>query len=239
MNGSPAPEVLFRLEGVSLVSDGSPVLIGVDLELPAAGLTVLVGESGAGKSSLLRCLNMLDVPTSGEISFRGRRLSTMDPLVHRRSCAMVFQRPVVFAGTVLDNLHVADPDLSVDQARLSLARVGLREDLIEREADKLSGGEAQRLVTARALVTSPAVLLADEPTSALDRTATAEVESLLRTLVDDGLPVILVTHDLAQVRRIADRVVVMGSGRMLGTGAIGDPDLDSLLCGLGDSGSRG
>jgi putative ABC transport system ATP-binding protein len=209
---------LFSFDSVTVRRDDTVVLDAITLEIPARGITVLVGASGSGKSTLLRCCNRLEAPSSGTIRFRGEDLATLDPLAHRRRVAMVFQTPTVFAGTGLDNLRAADPHLSADDARALLTRVGLPNDLLDREADTLSGGEAQRLCLARALATRPQAILADESTSALDGASTAILERLVRQLADDGIPVVWVTHDLAQMERLADRVIELEDGRIVFTG---------------------
>ncbi len=209
---------LFAFEGVGLERDGTQVLAEVDLEVCDSGITVLVGPSGAGKSTLLRCCNRLEAPTTGRVRFRGDDLATLDPLAHRRRAAMVFQAPATFPGTVAANLRVVAPDLSDAACADLLDRVGLDRALLDRRADALSGGEAQRLVLARALTTHPEVLLADEPTSALDAAATRRLEGLARSLADDGMPVLWVTHDLDQVERLADHLVVLRAGRVTWSG---------------------
>lgn len=211
---APRGEPLFTLEGVAVRRGGARILDGVDLSVPSAGVTVLIGMSGAGKSTVLRLCNRLEAPTSGTVRFRGTDVATLDPLAHRRRVAMVFQAPTPFPGTVLDNLRAVTPDLDAAGGRDLLDRVGLGPDALDRTADSLSGGEAQRLVLARALTTGPEVLLADEPTSALDATATTRLEALARTLATDGLPVVWVTHDLEQMRRLADHLVVLRAGRV-------------------------
>lgn len=209
---------LFAFEGVGVERDGTRVLADVTVDVPASGVTVFVGPSGAGKSTLLRCGNRLEVPTSGTVRFRGDDLATLDPLAHRRRVAMVFQAPTPFPGTVAANLRAVATDLSDDEAGALLDRVGLDRALLDRRADALSGGEAQRMVVARALTTRPEVLLADEPTSALDGPNTRRLEELARDLADDGLPVLWVTHDLDQVDRLADHLVVLEAGRVTWSG---------------------
>lgn len=177
-------------------------------------ITCLLGPSGAGKSTLLRLCNRLEVPTSGRIRYRGTDLADRDPLRLRREVGMVFQRPTLFPGTIRDNLGVARPDGDRSDYVAALERARLPDAFLDREADELSGGEAQRACLARTLVTEPSVLLMDEPTSALDPTATRGLEELGRGLADDGMPIVWVTHDLSQSARIADRRIVLVDGRV-------------------------
>jgi putative ABC transport system ATP-binding protein len=215
----------FELIGVDAGPvDGDPILRSIDLVIPANGVTVLAGPSGAGKSTLLRLLNRLDDPVAGEIRWRGRALTDWAPTELRRQVAMVFQRPPLFAGTVLDNLRVAKPDVDVERAGHVLEHVGLDPQLLDQEADSLSGGEAQRMCVARALLTEPVVLLADEPTAALDRAARATVEDLGRVLADSGVAVIWVSHDTDQLRRLADHVIVLADGAVRAVGHLDDLD---------------
>lgn len=227
---------LFEFDQVTLRKHDTLVLDRVSVSVPNHGVTVIIGASGAGKSSLLRCCNRLEAPTSGAIRFNGADLSTLPPLPHRRRVAMVFQAPTTFPGTVLDNLRAVAPDLTAEAGRGLLARVGLDPGKLERSADSLSGGEAQRMVVARALTTDPEALLADEATSALDATATSRLEDLARSLTEAGMPVVWVTHDLHQMRRLADHLVVMRAGRVLwcGPGAGNEAD-DAIEFALRDN----
>jgi putative ABC transport system ATP-binding protein len=215
----------FELVGVSAGPvDGDPILRSIDLVIPANGVTVLAGPSGAGKSTLLRLLNRLDDPVAGEIRWRGRALTEWAPTELRRQVAMVFQRPPLFAGTVLDNLRVARADVDAERAGHVLEHVGLDPELLGQDAESLSGGEAQRMCVARALLTEPAVLLADEPTAALDRAARATVEDLGRMLADSGVAVIWVSHDTDQLRRLADHVIVLADGAVRAVGHLSELD---------------
>jgi putative ABC transport system ATP-binding protein len=209
---------LFELDGVSLALGDATVLDGIDLTVPDDGITVVVGPSGAGKSMLLRLLNRLEVPTAGTVRYRGRPLDDLDPLELRRRVGMVFQRPAPFPGTVRDNLAVADPGPSggEDDYVAALRDAGLDAGFLDRSADELSGGEAQRMCLARTLVTRPDALLMDEPTAALDPDARHRLERTARSLADGGRPLVWVTHDLDQCRRLADRTVVLVGGRLAG-----------------------
>jgi len=205
---------LFAFEDVVLELGGRRVLDGVQAELPDEGVTCLVGPSGSGKSTLLRLCNRLEVPTSGVVRFRGEDVAGLDPLAHRRRVGMVFQRPTPFPGSVRDNLLVAHPDADEDALHAALERAALPPSFLDRVADDLSGGEAQRMCLARTLVTEPEVLLMDEPTSALDPEATKDLERLARQLADRGERIVWVSHDPEQVDRIADARFVVEEGRV-------------------------
>lgn len=202
------------VEGAEWVApDGHRVLHGLSITADRSQITVLAGPSGSGKSTLLRLLNRLAAPSAGVVLLDGVDVSSMDPLALRRRVGMVFQRPTPFPGTVMDNLRAARTGLGDAGAVAALARVGLDAALLDRRADDLSGGEAQRMCIARTLLTEPEVLLMDEPTSSLDPDSRLAIERLARTLADSGIAVVWVTHDLAQVERLADRTWVIVEGR--------------------------
>ena len=208
---------LFTFEHVQVEGDERPRLDDVSVTLPDAGITALAGPSGAGKSTLLRCCNRLEAPTEGTVSYRGDDIAGLDPLAHRRDVGMVFQAPVLFPGSVADNLRVADPGADDERIAGLLRRAALDPEVFAgRDADSLSGGEGQRVCLARTLATDPHVLLMDEPTSALDQAATAELEELMRALAADGVPVVLVTHDEQQLERVADHVLRLRDGHVDG-----------------------
>jgi putative ABC transport system ATP-binding protein len=168
----------------------------------------MVGPSGAGKSTLLRLLNRLDDPDAGEVLFDGRDVRSYDVLELRRRVQLVGQVPVPFPGTVAGNIG-ENMGESIGQSEVTdlLARVGLPAAIANRPADVLSIGEAQRMCLARALSRRPDCLLLDEPTSALDTTSKSGIERLIRSLADDGLTVVMVTHDPAQASQLADRIL--------------------------------
>ena len=200
---------------MSVAGDERPRLDDVSVALPDAGITAIAGPSGAGKSTLLRCCNRLEAPDAGTVRYRGEDIAALDPLAHRRAVGMVFQAPVLFPGTVADNLRVADPGAGDERIAGLLRRAALDpEAFAARDADTLSGGEGQRVCLARTLATDPHVILMDEPTSALDADASDELEVLMRTLASDGVPVLLVTHDEAQLERVADHVLRLRDGRL-------------------------
>jgi putative ABC transport system ATP-binding protein len=218
-----APATFELVDVVAGPPDG-PILKGITLSVPCAGILAVAGPSGAGKSTLLRLLNRLDDPLSGTITLDGVDVTEWDPRELRRRVAMIFQTAPVFPGTVLDNFRVARPGLTVDRAEHVLDHVGMPRALLDRPGEQLSGGEAQRMTIARALLTEPAVLLADEPTASLDTASRHTIELLGRTLADEGVPLVWITHDTAQLRRIADHAVVLIDGRVAAFGHLEDLD---------------
>ncbi|MDA8274085.1 MAG: ATP-binding cassette domain-containing protein [Actinomycetota bacterium] len=177
----------FELRDVRVDGDDGPIVDGFSACIPAAGLTAVMGPSGAGKTTLLRLLNRLDDPDAGFVLLDGRDIRSYDVLELRRRVQSVGQVPVTFPGTVADNV-------GTDVAGL-LAHVGLDPALANRDADRLSVGEAQRMALARSLALRPDVLCLDEPTSALDGDSKGGIEDLVRHLADEGLTVVMVTHD--------------------------------------------
>lgn len=215
--GTEARPPSFELRDVVAGPAEQPI-ISLSIDIPCDGITAVVGPSGSGKSTLLRLLNRLDDPAAGSVSFRGRDLVDWNPAELRRKVGMVFQRAPLFEGTVFDNFTVADPSVTTERAGHVLEHVGLDPDLLERPADRLSGGEAQRMCVARALLTSPEVLLADEPTAALDGSARTKVEDLAIEIARDGVPIVWITHDTAQLHRLANHAIVIANGGLAAFG---------------------
>jgi putative ABC transport system ATP-binding protein len=213
--------MLFELQDISLHRAGKRVLTELTAELPE-GASCVAGPSGCGKSTLLRLLNRLSDPEAGTVRYRGEDVRTHDVLELRREVCLVPQLPALLEGTVADNVRFAagcaqrEPEVG----RL-LELAGLEPTYADRDADRLSVGEQQRVMFARALALEPSVLLLDEPTSALDEERRDAVE---RTLLDLrsrlDISLVLVTHDLAQARRMADWVVRMDAGRMVEQGPV-------------------
>lgn len=220
------PPELFTLEHVSLQIDGRLLLDDLDEHLHTGSVTAVCGPSGSGKSTLLRLLNRLADPTSGRVLFRGTDVRDLDVRSLRRSAVLVPQRAVALTEDVGAEVRVAAPDLSDDTVAALLERVALvPSEVLGRSPQSLSGGELQRLALARALAVGPEVLLLDEPTSALDPRAADAVDAVIRGLVDDGLSVVLVSHDVVRAERIADSVRVLHDGRVTARGAVSDIDL--------------
>jgi putative ABC transport system ATP-binding protein len=223
MGASDNRPVLFELDDVSYSRAGKLVLRDVNLRLPV-GASSVVGPSGSGKSTLLRLLDRLADPDSGRVVYEGTDVRDRDPLALRREVSLVPQLPALIDGTVHDNVAYG-PRLagrSFD-ARSCLELAGLDPAFEDRDAAKLSVGEQQRVMLARALALEPRVLLLDEPTSALDQTARDAVESTLRGLrARTAISTVVVTHDMAQAKRLAGYVVRLEEGRVTAQGPIAE-----------------
>ncbi|MGQ0803588.1 MAG: ABC transporter ATP-binding protein [Actinomycetota bacterium] len=219
-NGTP----LFHFEHVGVAGTAGPRLVDVDTAVPDRGVTAVIGPSGSGKSTLLRLCNRLECPSEGTVRFRSDDVAAVDPRRLRRRVGMVFQVPTPFPGTVRDNLEVAEPELSDGDARAALERADLPGDFLDRVTDELSAGEAQRVCLARTLATRPEVLLMDEPTSSVDPRSRHALEDMTTALARDGVPVLWVTHDHVQARRIADHVLVLVAGKVEFAGSARDAE---------------
>ena len=177
------------------------------------GATAVVGPSGSGKSTLLRLLNRLADPGEGAVRFHGTDVRELDPLELRRRVGLVPQLPAPVPGTVGDNVRFGPRLHGQDVDPLAPLRlVGLDETFLERDASRLSVGEQQRVMLARALALEPEVLLLDEPTASLDAAATASVEEALQGLRD--VSYVLVTHDRGQAARLTERAIELHDGRI-------------------------
>jgi ABC-type cobalamin/Fe3+-siderophores transport system ATPase subunit len=211
--------MLFELDQVTYSRAGKIVLRDVTVRLPV-GASSVVGPSGSGKSTLLRLLNRLADPETGTVVYEGKDVRELDPLALRREVSLVPQLPALVDGTVHDNVAYG-PRLAGHSfdARSCLELAGLDPAFEDRDAARLSVGEQQRVMLARALALEPRVLLLDEPTSALDRGARDAVEGTLRQLrAKTAISIVLVTHDLEQARRLAEHVVQVDAGRVIGQG---------------------
>lgn len=201
------------------------ILHDLSVDIPHAAITALVGPSGAGKTSLLRLLNRLDDPTSGEVELEARPITSYPVGALRRRVGFVFQRPAMFPGTVADNLRVAVELGGTDAAAQApplervVAAVELSADYLQRDAARLSGGEQQRVSIARALMTRPDVLLLDEPTSALDpEVADRLLATVARVPKEYGISVVMVTHRLHEAREASTWTIMLESGRLVEAG---------------------
>jgi tungstate transport system ATP-binding protein len=210
---APPTELPLVLDDVSLRAGATTLLDGVNLAITPGAPTLIVGPNGAGKTTLLRLCMGLTVPTRGRISWGGRS----DTAPARR--AILFQRPVMLRRTTAANVSYALAQAGAPRSERTqrvaalLDRVGLS-DLAQRPARRLSGGEQQRLALARALARDPELLLLDEPTANLDPAATRSVEDIILMAAQSGIKIVMASHDLGQVRRLAGDVVFMVRGAL-------------------------
>ena len=200
------------------------VLKGVNEHIEKGEKVVVIGPSGSGKSTFLRCLNLLEEPTSGEIIFEGQNITSKQTDINlvRRRMGMVFQQFNLFPHlTVKENIKLAPVKLKImsdeeaDKRALELlARVGLP-DKADSYPAHLSGGQQQRVAIVRALAMEPEVMLFDEPTSALDPEMVGEVLEVMKELADDGMTMVVVTHEMGFAREVATRVLFMDGGNIV------------------------
>lgn len=224
MNGN----VLFEIRDLQKKFGALTVFDGLNETFCKGDVVVIIGPSGGGKSTFIRCLNLLEQPTAGKIYFEGEDITAkgFDVNKHRQKVGMVFQQFNLFNNlTVLENITISltkvkklPEEESREKALKLLKRVGL-EDKANAYPSQLSGGQKQRIAIVRALAMEPDVLLFDEPTSALDPEMVGEVLDLMRDLARDGMTMVVVTHEMGFAREVADRVVFMSEGAIIEEGS--------------------
>ncbi|EGK58343.1 glutamine ABC superfamily ATP binding cassette transporter, ABC protein [Centipeda periodontii DSM 2778] len=217
---------MIEIKGLRKSFGTDEVLKGIDLSIDEKEVVVIIGPSGSGKSTLLRCMNHLEEPTGGEVVVDGITLSSEANINKvREEVGMVFQRFNLFPHmTVLENIMLApmkvkhvSRDAAEKTARELLARVGLAEKA-DAYPDNLSGGQQQRVAIARALAMHPKVMLFDEPTSALDPEMVGEVLDVMRALANEGMTMVVVTHEMGFAREVGDRLLFVDEGRIIESG---------------------
>ena len=220
----PAEPGIVEIRGLRKRFGTNEVLKGIDLTVRAGEVIAIIGKSGSGKSTLLRCINGLEVFNDGTLTVDGNPLLHGDKAAMRKlrqRVGMIFQsfnlfphlsvgRNVMLAPTLVKKRASGD---ATEQAKKLLARVGLAEKF-EAQPDQLSGGQQQRVAIARALAMEPAVLLCDEITSALDPELVGEVLRVVESLAQEGMTLLMVTHEMSFARRVSDRLVFMHAGRI-------------------------
>jgi len=216
---------VIDVKGLSKYYDGIQVLKDIDEHIEKGEKVVIVGPSGSGKSTFLRCLNLMEKPSSGEIIFEGESLTSIKPSKAdkmRQKMGMVFQHFNLFPHlTILGNITLAPIKLKLmtkaeaeQKAMELLRRVGL-EDKAKAYPAQISGGQKQRIAIIRSLAMNPEVMLFDEPTSALDPEMVGEVLELMKQLADEGMTMVVVTHEMGFAREVASRVLFMDEGRIV------------------------
>ena len=232
-------DVVVQLTELRKSFGANEVLRGINLEVTRGEVVCIIGPSGSGKSTLLRCVNMLETPTSGTVTVGGIELTDPDCDLDaaRTSLGMVFQQFNLFPHmTAMENVTVALRKVlkrSRSEAELiageQLARVGLSEKALSYPA-QLSGGQQQRVAIARALAMGPSVMLFDEATSALDPELVGDVLAVMRSLAEEGMTMLVVTHEMGFARNVADRVIFMDEGVIMEQGkpadVLGNPSVD-------------
>ena len=214
-------DVLIKVEGLEKSFGANAVLKGISTEIKRGEVVCIIGASGSGKSTFLRCLNLLEEPTGGNIFFNGVDITDpkTDINLHRQKMGMVFQQFNLFPHmTVLNNMTIApikvlgvSKEEVEDRAMKLLERVGLA-DRANSYPSQLSGGQKQRVAIVRALCMQPDVMLFDEPTSALDPEMVGEVLDVMKQLAKEGMTMAVVTHEMGFAREVADRVFFIDEG---------------------------
>lgn len=227
MNGN----VLFEIKDLQKKFGSLTVFDGLSETICKGDVVVIIGPSGGGKSTFIRCLNLLEQPTAGRIYFEGEDITAkgFDVNRHRQKVGMVFQQFNLFNNlTVLENIAISltkvkkqSEEESKEKALKLLKRVGL-EDKANAYPSQLSGGQKQRIAIVRALAMAPEVMLFDEPTSALDPEMVGEVLQVISDLARDGITMVVVTHEMGFAREVADRVVFMSEGAIIEEGSPAD-----------------
>jgi len=216
----------IEVNGVYQKRDGRDILKNVNLAIDRGKVFALIGPTGAGKTSLLRVIDMLDRPSAGRVVFDGVDVTSSEStkLTARRRMAFVLQKPVVFNTSVYDNIAYGLKWHGVDRQRIREKAEGILETVgmtayRKRLARTLSGGEVQRVAIARALATAPEVLLLDEPTANLDPVSASKIEDILWAVIKrDAITVVMATHDMSQGQRLADRIGVLVNGEIVQIG---------------------
>ncbi|MBR2604657.1 MAG: amino acid ABC transporter ATP-binding protein [Clostridia bacterium] len=218
---------MIETKGLQKSFGDNHVLKGVDLQIHQGEALAIIGPSGGGKSTFLRCLNLLEEPDGGDVIFEGQKINQKGTDVdkYRQKMGMVFQHFNVFPHmTVKENITLAPvllkkktPAEADQKALYLLDRIGLL-DKKDEYPRKLSGGQKQRLAIVRALAMEPDVMLFDEPTSALDPEMVGEVLSVIRTLVKDGMTTVIVTHEMGFAREVSDRIIFISDGQIVEQG---------------------
>lgn len=216
-------EEMIKINNLTKKFGDLSVLNGISETIHKGEKIVIIGPSGGGKSTFLRCLNLLEVPTSGQILFDGKDITSSKTDINkiRQKMSMVFQHFNLFPHkTVLENLTLAPVTLKIEtkeqaeeKAKVLLKKIGL-EEKADLYPSSLSGGQQQRIAIIRSIMMNPDIILFDEPTSALDPEMVGEVLNLMKQLADEGMTMVCVTHEMSFAREVATRILFMDGGKI-------------------------
>lgn len=217
---------MLKTEKIYKSFEGKEILKGIDFEVKKGEKVIIIGPSGSGKSTMLRCLNLLEVIDKGKVIFKGKEINNKSNIdEYRQKVGMVFQQFNLFANlTVKENIMLAPVNLKIktkeeaeDEAIELLDKINLL-DKADKFPSQLSGGEKQRVAIVRALAMNPEIMLFDEPTSALDPEMVEEVLNLMKEVANEGMTMVIVTHEMGFAKDIGSRIVFMDNGKVVEQG---------------------
>lgn len=217
---------MLRIKDLCMNFRDTKVLKNINLEVNKGDRIVIIGPSGSGKSTILRCINRMIKPTSGEIYFNDTKLDDKNIEEYRQKIGMVFQNFNLFNNlTVMENIILAPVKLkkyTVDEAENKATKLLKKIDLLDKKdkyPNSLSGGEKQRVAIVRSLIMNPDMMLFDEPTSALDPEMVNEVQNMMIDLANDGMTMLVVTHEISFIKKVATKIVFIDEGKIIFSGS--------------------
>ena len=217
---------MLRIKDLCMNFGDTKVLRNINLEVNKGDRIVIIGPSGSGKSTILRCINRMIKPTSGEIYFNDIKLDDKNIEEYRQKIGMVFQNFNLFNNlTVMENIILAPVKLkkyTVDEAENKATKLLKKIDLLDKKdkyPNSLSGGEKQRVAIVRSLIMNPDMMLFDEPTSALDPEMVNEVQNMMIDLANDGMTMLVVTHEISFIKKVATKIVFIDEGKIIFSGS--------------------
>lgn len=217
---------MLKLKNVCMDFGDMKVLKNINLEVEKGDRVVIIGPSGSGKSTILRCINRMIEPTSGEIYFNDIKLDNKNIQEYRQKIGMVFQNFNLFNNlTVMDNIILAPVKLkkyTLEEAKMKAIKLLKKIDLVDKKdkyPNSLSGGQKQRVAIVRSLIMNPDMILFDEPTSALDPEMVNEVQDMMVDLANDGMTMLVVTHEISFIKKVATKIVFVDGGKIIFSGS--------------------
>lgn len=217
---------MLKLKNVCMDFGDMKVLKNINLEVEKGDRVVIIGPSGSGKSTILRCINRMIEPTSGEIYFNDIKLDNKNIQEYRQKIGMVFQNFNLFNNlTVMDNIVLAPVKLkkyTLEEAKMKAIKLLKKIDLVDKKdkyPNSLSGGQKQRVAIVRSLIMNPDMILFDEPTSALDPEMVNEVQDMMVDLANDGMTMLVVTHEISFIKKVATKIVFVDGGKIIFSGS--------------------